>query len=29
MDADAITEISLKIAAPKTKVGGSIFDLIY
>jgi predicted Zn finger-like uncharacterized protein len=29
MDADAITEISLKIAAPKTKVGGSTFDLIY
>jgi len=29
MAADAITEISLKIAAPKTKVGGSIFDLIY
>jgi len=28
MDADAITEISLKIAAPKTKVGGSTFDLI-
>jgi len=29
MAADAITEISLKIAAPKTKVGGSTFDLIY
>jgi hypothetical protein len=29
MVADAIAEISLKIAAPKTKVGGSTFDLIY
>ena len=29
MAADAITEISLKIAAPKAKVGGSMFDLIY
>ena len=29
MAADATTEISLKIAAPKTKVGGSTFDLIY
>jgi len=29
MATDAITEISLKIAAPKTKVGGSTFDLIY
>jgi len=27
--ADATTEITLKIAAPKTKVGGSTFDLIY
>ena len=29
MAADAITEISLKIATPKAKVGGSTFDLIY
>ena len=29
MAADATTEISLKIAAPETKVGGSTFDLIY
>jgi hypothetical protein len=29
MAADAITEISLKIAAPKTKVGGSAYELIY
>lgn len=29
MTADATTEISLKIAAPKTKVGGSSFDFIY
>jgi predicted Zn finger-like uncharacterized protein len=29
MAADAITEISLKIVAPNTKVGGSTFDLIY
>jgi predicted Zn finger-like uncharacterized protein len=29
MAADATTDISLKIAAPKTKVGGSTFDLIY
>ena len=27
--ADATTEIGLKIAAPKTKVGGSTFELIY
>jgi predicted Zn finger-like uncharacterized protein len=29
MAADAIIEISLKIAAPRAKVGGSMFDLIY
>lgn len=29
MAADATTEISLKIAAPQTQVGGSTFDLIY
>jgi hypothetical protein len=29
MATDATTEISLKIAAPKTKVGGSTFELIY
>jgi predicted Zn finger-like uncharacterized protein len=29
MAADATIEISLKIAAPGTKVGGSTFDLIY
>jgi predicted Zn finger-like uncharacterized protein len=29
MAVDATTEISLKIAAPKTKVGGSTFDLVY
>lgn len=29
MAADAVTEINLKIAAPKAKVGGSTFDLVY
>jgi predicted Zn finger-like uncharacterized protein len=29
MATDATTEISLKIAAPKTKVGGSTYELIY
>ena len=29
MAADATTEITLKIAAPKSKVGGSTFELIY
>jgi hypothetical protein len=29
MAADATTEISLQIAAPKTKVGGSSYELIY
>ncbi len=29
MAVDATTEISLKIAAPKTTVGGSTFDLMY
>jgi len=29
MASDATTEISLKIAAPETKVGGSTFDLVY
>lgn len=28
MDADATTEISLKIAAPNGKIGGSSFDLV-
>jgi predicted Zn finger-like uncharacterized protein len=27
--ADAITEISLKIAAPETKIGGSTYELVY
>jgi predicted Zn finger-like uncharacterized protein len=29
MATDATTEISLKIAAPKTKVGGSTYELVY